>query len=196
MIKRNTWILLGIFVILLLSFLIWQNYNQEKAASATPTPTMGVEDVLNLAGSTISGFQLEKTGGNTIEVTQDENGFWTFSPSENQPIDVERIQSVVENLASLRLVSKLANPPAKEVVGLQPAEYRLLIRSKDGKEQVLLIGKKTPIADGYYAELEDGSMVVLDVSGLDPVLELLTNPPILPTPTLSISPTVEGTTQP
>jgi hypothetical protein len=196
MIKRTTWIILGIFVILLLAFLIWRNFDQEKAASATPTPTIGVEDVLNLAGSTISGFQLEKTGGNAIEIAQGDDGIWTFSSAENQPVDVERIQTVVDILNSLRLVSKLANPPTKEVVGLQPPEYRLVIRLKDGKEKVLLIGMETPIEDGYYAELEDGSMVVLDVSSIDPVLELLTNPPIVPTPTISANPTVEGTSKP
>lgn len=192
MIKRTTWIILGIFVILLLAFLIWQNFDREKAASATPTPKAGVENALDLAGSTISGFQLEKTGGRVVKVAQGEDGAWTLSPLQYQPLDVERIQSIIDDLTSLRMVSKLANPPAKEVVGLDPAEYRLVIQLKDGNEQVVLIGTKTPIDDGYYAELEDGTLVVLDTYSLDPVLELLSSPPILPTPTASFLPSNQG----
>jgi Domain of unknown function (DUF4340) len=189
MIKRTTWIILGIFVIVLLAFLIWQNFDQEKTASATPTA--GVENALDLAGSTISGFQLEQTGGSLIQVAQGDDGAWILSPSQNQPLDVERIQSIIDDLISLRMVSKLDNPPAEEIVGLDPAEYRLVIQLKDGKEQVVLIGTKTPVNDGYYAELEDGTLVVLDTYGLDPVLELLTSPPILPTPTASFIPSIQ-----
>jgi hypothetical protein len=53
-----------------------------------------------------------------------------------------------------------------------------------GMERTIEIGVLTPTERGYYARGEDGKIVVVSKSGIDPLLGLLTAPPYaLPTET-------------
>jgi hypothetical protein len=41
----------------------------------------------------------------------------------------------------------------------------------------------TPTGNGYYIRYDDGPIYIIDVDGIDSILNLLTTPPYLPTET-------------
>jgi hypothetical protein len=58
---------------------------------------------------------------------------------------------------------------------------------------VVKVGKLTPIQNGYYTKVDDGPVTVVNNYSLDAFLKMLDHPPVLETPTPTVSATVTMT---
>jgi hypothetical protein len=94
----------------------------------------------------------------------------------------------VGQLASLYTVSRLMEIPQMSAMGLEPPAYRLLVITTDGKQSVVSVGSMTPTQSGYYVLSSDRNVYIVSKAALDPVLQLIDTPPVMPTP----SPTEPG----
>jgi len=183
MIRKPTWIILLIFAVLLAAVLLWQRSQDQKAAEATPTPAVAAEKqyLFDIEGE-IASLRIERVGDKSIELVRDENGEWTLVGSPDPAIDSAALDSLAGQLAVLPLVSTLQSIPEMEALGLDPPAYRILVVLRNGSQLVASVGKATPTGSGYYVLTNDRRIYVANEFSLQSLLDLIDNPPYLPTP--------------
>lgn len=198
MIRKPTWIILLVFLVLLAAVFLWQRSQDQKAAQATPTAAGAAErqNLFDIEGE-IASLRIERVGDKSIELVRGEDGKWTLVGSPDAPIDSAALDSLADSLASLPLVNTLQNIPEMEALGLNPPSYRILVVLQSGSQLIASVGKATPTGSGYYVLTGDRGVYVVNQFSLQSILDLVDNPPYLPTPTpLPAEMTPEATSVP
>lgn len=183
MVKKQTWILLALFVALA-GFAIYQKYNPKAEIpdpDATPTATVApVEFLFPVENGVVTSLLIESRKGETVGVARKDNA-WAFT----QPFEAEADQASVEAAASqvtaLTITNHLELDPT--VVGLKSPAYTITVGFTSGKFFIAQIGDATPTQTGYYARKEGGGVLVISKDGVDALLNLLFYPPYVETPT-------------
>jgi len=195
MIRRTTWIYLAFFVVLLGFAWYFQNSKEKAAAQVTPTP--GTQNLFTIEESSIKSLKIEDNQGKIVALGRDEKGLWSLTDPKAEMTDISQAESAVSQLVSLTILSSVDPAPSADVTGLNPADYTVTIDFNDGSQKVLLVGKVTPIQNGYYTQLDGGPVNVVNKYGMDAFLKLLSNPPIAtPTPEPTAVPQNTSTPQP
>lgn len=180
MIRRSTWVILVIFVILLVVF-IW--FGRSDQAEGTPTPTTPIQSLFDFEESEILGLVITKTGNNGLVLIRDNEAGWMIEGVQDEVLDQDKIDSSLSQFLSSRLITTLESLPPLADIGLDPTAYTIEIELVNSEHISLLIGEMTAIGDGYYAQKEDGEVVVINQFPLDTLLEFLETPPVMPTST-------------
>lgn len=208
MIRRPTWILLALFVVVLGAAWLWQRSQTNKVKeepTATPAPML-----LELDTTTIRDLKIVDAQGKQLYLRKIGAGTWIMTEPERQNVDYEKVNPVVDQLGSAEVLNVLSTPPAQEQTGLDKPGYVVTITDQTGKNYVIEIGSETPTQSGYYVR-KDGAVYVADKIGIDSLVDLLKNPPVAPptatstglpapegviTGTMTVSPTPLGTATP
>lgn len=179
--KRSTWIVLVVFLALV-GVLLYLNQKEPPAEETDATPTETVEYLFNESDGLPASIAIEAKSGEQVTVERNEAGVWVLK----QPIETEADQGSAEaaatQLKALRVVSRPGVAPAD--AGLVEPAYVMTVKLTGGTEKVVRIGDLTPTGSGYYASI-DGSeeVLIVDNTGLDALLTLVTSPPFASTPT-------------
>ena len=195
MIRRTTWIYLALFIALLVFAWYFQSSKEKAAAQVTPTP--GTQSLFNIEESSIKSLKIQDNQGKIVALGRDEKGLWSLTEPKADMTDISQAESAVSQLVSLTVLSSVDPAPSADVTGLNPADYTVTIDFNDGTKTVLLVGKVTPIQNGYYSQLDGGPVDVVNKYGMDAFLKLLNNPPVAtPTAVPTAVPDVTSTPQP
>jgi hypothetical protein len=195
MIRRTTWIYLALFIALLGFAWYFQSSKEKAAAQVTPTP--GTQSLLNIEESSIKSLKIEDNQGKIVALGRDEKGLWSLTEPKADMTDISQAESAVSQLVSLTVLSSVDPAPSADVTGLNPADYTVTIDFNNGSQKVLLVGKVTPIQNGYYSQLDGGPVDVVNKYGMDAFLKLMSNPPVAtPTAVPTAVPDVTSTPQP
>jgi hypothetical protein len=182
MIKRNTWIVVGIFVIVLAFAIYYQNSPKKGAVSSTPTP--GTRAVLtNVDEKSINTLRIEDTTGKAVALGRDTSGVWVVTEPKGGPTDVTQAETAVTQLLALQSISSLDPTSDLGIFGLAKPAYTLTITMNGGTKYVLLIGDVTPTQNGYYVRLNQNAPDIVNKDSIDAMLGMLTKPPFVATPT-------------
>jgi hypothetical protein len=200
MLRRSTWILLLIFAALVGFTWLFQRYQADKAAnSATATPTIPLSNLYALDNTQVNDIKIADSSGNQIEVYKDPlSDQWAITGVPVEEADSFKIESISGQLFALQAQETLTDTPPLESIGLVIPAYVITITTSQGAQLVTNVGSSTPIGSGYYCRVGTGQVVIVNKLVLDDILGLLTNPPLLPTPTPevtateSVSPTDSG----
>ena len=182
MIKRNTWILLGIFVIVLAFAIYYQNSPKKAVISATSTPGT-IPLFNNVDEKKINTLRVEDTNGNVVVLGRDASGIWVVNEPKGGPTDVTQAETAVSQLLALQNMTALDPSSDLGIFGLAKPSYTVTISMNGGDKYVLLIGDVTPTQNGYYARLNQGAPNIVNKDSVDAMLGMLTKPPFLATPT-------------
>jgi hypothetical protein len=210
MVKRSTWVMVILLAILAgLAYYLQQPENLiKKALASRETPTAEPPgQLISPADGPLNGVSIQKTGGQSITLERKNSGWTLIVGSENPaPADQSVAEQAASQAQSLRLAGKITSTtPDLSAFGLDKPVYIFKLILADGKSVSFKIGNATLAGDGYYAQKEDGTVVILEKYGLDPLLNLLQQPPYMftptpqatgtpsPTPTLSITSTAGPT---
>ena len=193
MIRRSTWIMLALFVVLLGGYIYLQ---KRPAAPASTSPTLTpAPSLLNTTADNIMAIKLVDPNG-TILTIRDQNNQWIVKQPTDGQITQGNVQEILSQVTSLSVLSSLPAAPPPNATGLMQPMYTITFSLKDGSVRVLVIGKLTPIQNGYYAQVDQGVTLVVGQAGIDRVAELLksaratpTSPPPAVTPTTTAPPT-------
>lgn len=182
MIRRNTWIVLGVFLVLLVVMVIMQRQpDDEPELLSTPVVS---QTLLSITREDIQRLRIEDAAGEAVEFEIGLDGNWAFvepvTPAEETESD--DISSAVSQTANLRVISNIENPPSLEAMGLDDPAFTIVL-TVENEEIFIYVGDETQIENGYYVKLDDESVVVVAKFALDSVLDLLREPPLVPTPT-------------
>jgi hypothetical protein len=194
MIRRNTWVLLTLFGLLILAAWYLQDSQQREAALATETPAIAL--LFAVQNAEIVALSIRDSQGGRVEVIKDDGLGWTLVGLEGEEPDVARIERAVSNAAGIRILSQLETQPDLTVIGLENPEYRIAITLQDGEQLEAHIGHATAMENGYYARLPGGGVVVANKFNLDAILEIHQDLPVIPQPEPTPAPEIEQTAEP
>ena len=191
MIRRNTWITLAVFLVVLAFAVWWGRFRPEGAGSAEATPTQTA--LWEVAPDQIVGMLVEDlTTGETVDLELEEDGSWVVRQPEEGSITQERAQRALDWLAAPRPRTTIPDPADLLDFGLAEPVSRVTIRLRDGSTRVFEVGSETPTGTTQYVRLPgQSSVLVVSKYGLEDVLGLLTD--VLPTPTPTATATAEAT---
>jgi len=194
MIKRNTWILLAAFAVLLLAAVYLQRSGGLATGEEEATPTVEQQQLRDVDADGISSFQIEDAQGKVVAVERDAQGAWTLTEPPAEKTDSAKVDSAMASLASLEVLNTLETDLALEVVGLANPIYTLQMGLADGGQHVIEVGEATPTGTGYYTRMDGGAPVVISKFAVDSAAELLTTPPIIATETPTAGTDIPGDT--
>jgi hypothetical protein len=124
---------------------------------------------------------------NSVDTTPTAPVEHLFDEAKGLPTGIDIKPKTGQEVAIERILSRPQVAPAD--AGLSQPSYVMTVKVTGGTEEVVRIGDLTPTSSGYYASLNDGSdVLVVDKTGLDALLNLVTSPPYASTPTPAPTP--------
>jgi hypothetical protein len=191
MVRRSTWILLLVFVILVAFAWLFQRYQTNKSSNvATATPTTVPVNLYNLANTQVNEINISDAAGNKIGLYLDLGTTkWAITGEPVDKADSFQIASTSSQLFSLQAQETLTQTPPLETIGLVVPTDTITMTTSDGMQLITFVGSQTPIGSGYYVRVDSGPIVIVNKVIMDDILGLLKNPPLLPTATPEVTPT-------
>lgn len=190
MIRRNTAILFGIFILLLAGTLIWQR-TQSNTEGIEATPTYPEDLLFDLDKESIKAISIQDASGGRVNLARSEDSTWVLIYPKADATDETAVDTALSQFLNSRISARPQAISDLATVGLQPVSFTILIETQDGEQTLVNVGNLTPTESGYYVLTEDRVIYVASKFGMEALLKLLNNPPSLVTPTPSPSPTPE-----
>ncbi len=178
MIKKETWVVLGAFGVLLLLAVILQRQQAATAISAEPTPR---PLVLAVDTALLAEIQIADASGARVRYGLAGEGVWEMlepaTPAEQ--LDQFSLQSAVGVLRQLYEQAPLAPLDDLASVGLETPHYTITLVYLDGSQQEIQVGSKTFNNGAYYVRLPGQPAQLANLFTIDILLDLLRTPPLL-----------------
>lgn len=187
MIKRPTWILLAVLVLMVGAYFVIKN-RPPKTGQATPT-ALGNTFLITSADGTLQSLQITDTQGNKVRILRDLNKTWVITAPTSAVADQSLVSAAETQVGALRIVTTLDAPPDLGAMQLtKPAEL-IDLAFASGREHKLEVGGLTPTSSGYYVRFDGSKLYVISKDGIDALLNLLKAPPYVPTATAEVTET-------
>lgn len=184
MIRKTTWIVLALFVLLLAATFGWQRWQEQKMLEESETEALSADlDTLFTIDEKIEAVRLERVGEKMLEMKRGEDDVWVITWPLGFEADSPSIEGRLSGLMALTVITSLDEAPPLEAMGLDRPRYRLLVTLESGKQLYASVGKETPTGDGYYVLTSERRLVVVSKFSLDNLMGLIDRPPLKPTPT-------------
>lgn len=193
MIRRTTWVLVGVLVAAVAGTVWWSNRPPAVPSDQTPTP----EPVWQVDSSTIQSIRIEDLeGGTIVEVERNAVEAWHLVQPTPGPADAGRVERGATWLALPQPHSILHDVQDLAAFGLDQPSKKIVVIFQDGSQQELAVGRTDPTGSVIYVQASGSTDVLLfNAFGLDEVLGLLDPIPTAP-PTATPSPAVTATPVP
>jgi hypothetical protein len=182
MIRKTTWITLCIFIILVLAAVYINQQNKNATEEITPTPELNsilsgknTEDIVRIT--------IKDASGAKIDLKLADNGQWKFNDSTPGELDQNTISERIRTIKDIEEMSPLPNPPSLEDIGLTKPAYTIHLVYKNQDQTTILIGNQTTVNNGYYIKVDNKQPQVVNKYDINPLINILTEPPISGTPT-------------
>jgi hypothetical protein len=185
MIRRSTWILLVLFMVLAGFAWIFQRYQASKEENrATATTTIALPEIYQLNGVQVDSVGILDSSGKSVEFKHDAKGIqWIVTDMPIEQVDSPTIGSKLAQLFTLVARDTLNQAPPLDAIGLTLPEYTINMVTADGRTIVTYVGSVTPVGNGYYVRVDSHPVVIVDKLVMDGILDLFFNPPLKATPT-------------
>lgn len=184
MVRKQTWILLIIFALLLGVTFYLQKNPLPKNEALTPSPTSSPELLPGWESSDIAWMEWKESLGSTIQIAQDEQGNWVSGNDGKDKIDSGKAEQLRAEIAEMRTIATLPANYQLDAVGLLAPARTLTLRDAQGKQITVNIGSSDPTGSGYYVQIASQAPAVVDKWALDGIADLFNSalPPPTPEP--------------
>ena len=196
MIKRPTWILLGILVLIVVVYLVIANRTIPTSIQSTPT-ALGEKFLVTPADGSLQSLRIFDQQNRKVQMQRDTSGMWIVTLPTHATADKSLAGAAETQVGALRIVTALDNQLNLRDAGLDFPVYTLELKFINGTNHIIQVGTLTPINSGYYVRYDSGNLYVVSQAGIDALINLLTTPPFAATETssavteLSATPTPE-----
>ncbi len=194
--RRSTWIVLGVFVLLIGFTVVFQRYQANQTANsptATATSTTPPVQLYNLSESQIKDIKIADSSGSYIDLYRDPaSSSWAIEGVPVGQVDSTKVKSISNELLALQVDETLTNNISLSSVGLETPAYTITLTTTLNQASVTTVGAPTAIGTGYYIRQNGGQIMIVGKSSLDVILNALKEPPLLPTATPSVTATMSG----
>jgi hypothetical protein len=179
MVRKETWILILVLAGLVgLSFVL-RNRAEQAVDLSTPTP-----DSIRIFGAelgTPTSIEILPDAGDAVRLARGQDGVWSMELPRPGPANQGLAEAAATQLVTLRREADVAGEAA--IFGLESPAYVVNVSFDSGEARSLAVGDATPTSSGYYARLDLGQLVIVGYSGMEALLNLVSSPPYLETPT-------------
>ncbi len=195
MVRRSTWIVLGLFVLLVGFALLFERYQANKVdTAATATPTVAVVNLYDITSDQVNEISITAATGDNIDLYRDpKSSSWAITNTPVDQADSSQIDSMNSQLLSLQVQETFTQSLTLESVDLASPAYTITLTTKDGRQIITAIGSANAVGNGYYVRVDSGQVMLVNKLVLDDLIGFLTKPPLLPTPTPEVTPTTTVT---
>jgi hypothetical protein len=181
MIRRSTWYLVAIFVVVLGGAVYWQQRPPDSAENE-PTPNPAAQPLFPVTSEELAGLQVQEINGGTVMLERDAGGAWELVQPSGMEADPAQVETKLSQLASLRVKTSLEPAADLSIFGLDSPAYRVNLSTTGGQEYGLAVGDLTPTGDGYYVQLNGNPPQVVNKISMESFLGILNEPPVLLNP--------------
>lgn len=139
--------------------------------------------LFDLKAADVTRLKVADAGGKAVEVTKSGDA-WTLAAPSQGPADGARVDSVVQGLAGTKASRKIEAPSVdKAAFGLDKPAYTITVGTAGG-DKTLTVGGQTPDkSSNYVQKADDPAAYLLSAFTVAAATDLLTRPPVPPTPT-------------
>lgn len=185
MIRRNTRIVLLLFVGVLLAALV---ISRNSAGTTVPSPTASPEPVWSLESSDIVAVTVEDLESDqVVELMRDEQDLWRMVRPDELAVDAARVERAASWLAAPSPRAEILDAQDLADFELDDPHFRISVTTSSGDQLVLTLGREAPTGGSRYASFgERPGVLVFSTVGLDEVLQL--GPDLIPTATATVTP--------
>lgn len=195
MIKRSTWVWMVIFVALAAVTFYLQRSEDTVPSTATvegtvsPVPTISY--LFPAEEGVVISMLIESRDGKIVGFER-QGQVWAMTTPYNAETVPGAVEAAASQVTALPIEKTLDLDPS--VVGLNSPSYTITVGFTSGKFIIVQVGDETPTAAGYYVRKDDGPVLVVSTYNLSSLLDMLTFPPLIETPTPSPAPPTETPT--
>jgi hypothetical protein len=171
MIRKPTWITIGIFVLLLVFAVFWTQFRPEETDSEGPET---MEPPWSVPPSDIVGLKVQDLqSGDLVELEKNSEGIWyQITPIQGQA-DTELIQQSLNWLSAPKVKREVSTEGGLKQFGLSEPRGMITVILSDGLTKELLIGDITVTGSMTYVIMpHSSSVLLLDKFIVDSSLEL------------------------
>ena len=181
MIKRSTWIVLLLLVLVIGAYFFLKS---RPLTSTAPTPTtLGNTYLLSVADDKLVSLRITSSDQRVTLVERDSGGNWKVSLPIAEDADQSKAEEAETQIGALQIVLKLETSPDLSAIGLDRPAYTIALKFQSGAQHTLEVGNQTPTGSGYYVRYDQGSIYVLSSDGIGSLIALVDLPPYAPTST-------------
>ncbi len=181
MVRRSTWILLAILVLVVGAYFFTKN---RPFKTGEPTPTaQGNSYLITSADGTLQSLQIADSEGNKVRIQRDLSKKWVITAPTPAEADQGAAGAAETQVGALLIVATLDTPPDAAATGLATPADTIDLAFDSGIQHKLEVGSLTPTSSGYYVRFDGNKVYVISKNGIDSLLNLLKSPPYPPTPT-------------
>ena len=196
MIRRSTWIVFGIFIVVALTAIFLMKSPSSPLPAngiSTPSVTPAPRVMEGWDESMVASLALENSDGNGQQLTRSSDGSWT-NESQQGPVEVGKVEQIISELMALRVMTVMPADYSLDALELTSPTQKIIITSQEGKKVDFIIGRLTPTGNGYYVRIDNRSPIVVSNYAVDGVTQLFAE--IQATPTSQVTLTVDATAAP
>jgi hypothetical protein len=190
MIRRSTWILLGILALVVGVFFglkKWPLKSSQSTATPTARPYLFTEEDGTLQIIEIKGQ------GKSFRMQRNTQNNWVITKPSSGEADQAQASEAETQVKALSILNTLETPQDLNAFQLATPAYAIDLIFTSGAARTVEVGAATPTGSGYYVRVDGGSIYVVSKYGMDALLNLLSNPPFpaTVTPAVTDTPTPE-----
>lgn len=172
MIRRNTWIALGVLAaVVTIALILNQTEGSQTARELTPVPP----PLWSVSADEIVGITVEDfVTGAVLEVERNEESLWRMIRPELGPTDAIRVERSASWLSAPSPRAQLSDLDDYSEFGLDVPNYRVQLMMANGTRLEFGAGREVPTGGSRYVSSPgiDG-VLIMSTLGLDEVLDLI-----------------------
>ena len=125
MIRKNTWIVLGVFALSLVAFFIVQRTKPAEGQDAVPTASQ--TSLLDISALDLTRLEIEAASGERFVTQLDADGQWVMVEPELDPalVDGQQLLTGVTQASNLQSLTVFDSDFDPRVGGLEAPEYTI-----------------------------------------------------------------------
>ncbi|HET7142976.1 MAG TPA: DUF4340 domain-containing protein [Anaerolineales bacterium] len=162
---------------------------KQKEIPTEATPSDQISFVFTEADGAPTSIEVKSAAGETVKLARNADNVWALELPAAVEADQGLAEAAATQVSTLRILDKIDADPG--IFGLDNPSFIITIEFANGKKHILEVGDNTPTNSGYYVRVDDDKMLITSLSGIDALLQLVTSPPYLNTPTPSPLPPTE-----
>ena len=182
MIKRATWIMLVILVLVIVAYFVVKNISSTALSQATPT-SPGNNFLITKADGILQILRIFDMQDQPFQMQRDTSSAWIITLPIPGFADQTLAGAAETQVGALRIVTALDNSLILKDAGLDSPSYTIELTFEGDKKHIMQIGSLTPTKSGYYVHFDSVNLFVVAQSGIDALLNLLNAPPFPATAT-------------
>ncbi len=186
--QAGTWITVLIFIALV-GAAVYLN-RQKDTAEVEVTPASEPSYLFSTASDgNPTSIEIKPAEGETVRIARNAENAWALELPVEAEADQGLSEAAATQISALEILDPIDADPA--IFGLDNPAYVITLEFDGGKKHTIEVGDSTPTSKGYYVRVDSDKMMIVDLSGIDSLLQLAAFPPYLATatPEAAVTPT-------